>query len=228
MTVLEMQQYFETLLQTNSDIFNDTEKPDTDTILRYLNVAQIKYINDKYLSTPTFKDRVKILSGAINDFGTLVKYKVLTDGASVDGILPDYCKLYELDGTEWEIVKISGKIDRIDIKPTSDTFIDFNPFNLGEIDKLTTTSINIPILLVPQFSIISENSNKNIVVVYDKYTTLPSGATLIYLKEPDVLDLGNTCELASYLHEDIVKLAIQMFQQEKFKIIDKSKDKEDK
>ena len=55
MTALEMQQLFETELQSMSQAFNDLEKPDTDTIFRYINdyqkeIVKVLYQAKDYLS----------------------------------------------------------------------------------------------------------------------------------------------------------------------------------
>jgi len=230
MTVLEMQQYFETLLQTTSPIFNDADKPDTDTILRFLNVAQIEFINKKYLSAPTFAERVRTLSESIGDFDTLVSYKTLNAGIATTGTFPQNSKLYALTGDEWHFLGASGLITRITLLPTSNTAIDFEAINISDLDKYTTTYINIPIILVPGCTLLSDtpgggSSTNNILVMYDKYTTLPSTIKLTYLKEPSDLIIGGNCELSSYLHEDLVKLAVQMFEEAKYKLVSKKGDK---
>ena len=67
MTVFEMIYFFQRKLETISDNFKIKERPDTDTILSYLNFAQEKYINEKYLSKGSFKENSDYLSMIAGD-----------------------------------------------------------------------------------------------------------------------------------------------------------------
>lgn len=233
MTTLEMQQYFETLLQTTSPAYNDSDKPDTDTILRYLNTAQTKYIKDKYLSLPTFRERCKVLSENVKDFGTLVTHNLLDLSLVATFNVPN-SKLFALTGDEWHIIKAGGEITRTTIEGiTVPTYMDFAPFNLNNLDWYTTNYINIPVILVPVFSQLTNTTGgngsvSNLVVMYDNYTSLmPAGSdnvdklNIIYLKEPNEITFSVNCQLADYLHEEIVKLALQMFEEAKYKLAGK-------
>jgi hypothetical protein len=64
----------------------------------------------------------------------------------------------------------------------------------------------------------------NILLITDKYTTV-SAANVTYVKQPDTLTTSNDCELAAHLHEELVRLAVNMYHSDKFRIPTNKEDK---
>ena len=60
----------------------------------------------------------------------------------------------------------------------------------------------------------------NVLLVVDKYTTV-TGATVTYVKQPDSIGYSGECELSPVIHEELVRLAVNMYMQDRFKIPDK-------
>lgn len=237
MTVFEMQQLFETMLQTQSPLYNDSDKPDTDTILRYFNHAQISYIKEKWLSANTFVERVVTLGGNLLDLGTLVT----TTSLSIDGTVTSpflYSKVIKATEDYWHVIKLVGEISRTKPYNIVASPVQFKPVNIEELDRYLTTLNNVPIILTPVYGLLtfSTKTDSEIVVLYDKYTTfsVTAGITkMIYLKKPKELNLDTdsttlttTCELAPYIHNELVKYAVSLFEQEKYKLASKKQDKE--
>jgi len=234
MTTFEMQQLFETLLQTSSPLFNDAEKPDTDTIFRYLNESQIKYIKEKYLSAPSFYERTKILGNNLNDLKNLIKHLTLTNVT-----VTPHTNTYLFKPTTayvWHYISATGVITRTYPYATTTTLIDLMPVEAGEVNKYLTTSINKPLILVPVFTQTnndtedSYNSISSLMVIFDSYTTYTTTNTkahCLVMPRKLVLDASDAatetevCELADYLHEDIVRLAVDLFEQQKYKLASK-------
>jgi hypothetical protein len=65
----------------------------------------------------------------------------------------------------------------------------------------------------------------NILLITDKYTTV-SGANVTYVKSPEILTADSECELADYLHEEVVRLAVNMYHSDKFKVAQNKEDRE--
>ena len=237
MTTFEMQQLFETLLQTSSPIFNDAEKPDTDTIFRYLNQAQVKYIKDKYLSAPTFYERTRILGNSLNDLKNLIFIDSLTNVTAA----PDYVNTLIFKHATvsiWHYLSVSGKITRTHPYATTNSLIDLTPIEAGDLNKYLTTSINKPLILVPVFTQTqghgagATENNETLLIVYDAYTTYESAGTkahyLVYPKTlvltPDLVTVAtqtDVCQLADYLHEEVVELAVALSEEKKYKLASK-------
>jgi len=231
MTTFEMQQLFETLLQTSSPIFNDSEKPDTDVIFRFLNEAQIKYIKEKYLSAPTFYERTKVIGNSINDLKNLIKSITLTNVTTTP--LTNTLLFKPTTTFVWHYISATGVISRTYPYTTATTLIDLMPIEAGEVNRYLTTSINKPLILVPVFTQTnndtedSYNSISSLMVIHDSYTTYSASNTKAHclvtprqliLDATDVATETEVCELADYLHEDIVRLAVDLFEQQKYKL----------
>lgn len=58
----------------------------------------------------------------------------------------------------------------------------------------------------------------NILLLIDKYTTSVTNTTATYLKNPSQIDLNNNCKLATQLHEELIRLAVDMYHADKFKL----------
>jgi len=235
MTVLEMQQLFETLLQTTSPLYNDSEKPDTDTILRYLNLAQTYYIKTKYLSGETFKEKIGTLGANTLDLGALV----VTNWANLYS--PFYLTYQNMavlraEDDYWYIIRVIGNTSRSAPKAIVKTATELEYFNYADLYRYTTTINNIPIILKPVYTEITlpNETQPDILIVFDNYTDydFEDGSTmLICLKKPYTLSLDagtgltTTCEMADYTHPEIVKLAVSLFEEEKYKLATKQSKK---
>lgn len=235
MTTLEMQQLFEELLQTSSPLYNDSDKPDTDTIFRYLNLAQIEYIEKKYLSAPTFYERTKVIGNNLNDLKNLIYTSELTEVTTT----PYYTNTLIFKNTTksiWHYISVTGKISRTYPYATTDTLIDLIPIEAEKLNKYLTTSINKPLILVPVYTQTHSqvddliDNQEVLLVIYDSYTTYSDEDTVAhYLVQPKklVLEVIDTtteteiCQIADYLHEEVVKLAVANYEQQKYKLVSK-------
>jgi len=236
MTTFEMQQLFEELLQTSNPLFNDSEKPDTDTIFRYLNLAQVEYIQKKYLSAPTFYERTQVIGANMNDLKNLI---VTLD--FLNSPTPPYTNSIVLIPDTlavWHYLSLSGVITRTYPYTTTSSLIDFTPIEAENLNQYLTTSINKPIILVPVYThtkrgipnVLGDQSG--ILVIHDSYTTLtPTSTKAQVMTYPRLLVLEvevgasttqtDICDIATYLHEDIVKMAVLLYESQKYKLISK-------
>lgn len=225
MKVVNMLKLFETALNTISDKFNDGEKPDRDEILTYLNSAQLTYMKEKYLNNATFKDNIESVNSRTEEFKNLIVNDTITSMSSyymthsISFNLPDNYLFY---------LKSDSKITRTTIYPCTNKYIPNQEGNYKDVDKLMTTPFNIPVIQRPLIVFMSVNDASGALLVHDKYTTI-SEIKISYVRKPKELietvvdsDLQtDECELAEYVHNDIVNLALQLFEQNKFKLISK-------
>lgn len=240
MTTLEMQRLFEEMLQTSSPLYNDIEKPDTDTIFRYLNTAQVEYIQKKYLSGANYFEKTKVIGANLNDLKNLIKTVSFFNSPA-----PPYVNSIVLKPDSlavWHYLSLSGVMTRTYPYATTSTLIDFTPIESEDLNKYLTTSINKPIILVPVFShtltglnnLLEDNSG--VLVIHDAYTTLtPTSSKAQALVYPRSLVLEvevgadstqtDICDLATYLHEDVVKYAVGLYEQQKYKLVSKEDSK---
>lgn len=223
MNTLDMQILFETLLQTGSNLYKDVEKPDTHDIFLYLNQAQTKFINDRYLSAPDYFSRSLQISANYEEVKELLKTLTLSAGGTAPYV---NSKLFSLAVNVLHFIGINGVTTRTYPNAFTTQLTDFKRIEGVEINKYLTTPINIPIILVPVYiTKYSATNENNVLVIHDKYTTAITTVKAQCLVEPDVLVLGTpgsgqtaTCQLAPHLHESIVYLAVQLFEAAKYKL----------
>jgi hypothetical protein len=238
MTTFEMQQLFETLLQTSSSLFNDSEKPDTDTIFRFLNEAQIKYIKEKYLSAPTFYERTRVIGNNLNDLKNLIYIISLTE-ITTTPYFPNTLLFKSTTQDVWHYLGVTGRVTRTYPYAVNTALIDLVPIEAEEVNSYITTAINKPIIHIPVFtqthSQVTESIDNrlSLLVIYDSFTTYSADGTQAHcllkphnlvLEVNDPLTEVTYCQLADYLHEDIVRLAVELFEQQKYKLVGKSKE----
>lgn len=223
MTTLEMQILFETLLQTGSSLYKDVEKPDTYDIFLYLNQAQTKFINDRYLSAPDYFTRSLQISANYEEVKELLRTITLTTG----GTAPyTNTKLFSTDVNILHFIGINGLTTRTYPSAFTTQLTDFKRIEGVEVNKYLTTPINIPIVLIPVYvTKYSATDENDVLVIHDKYTTAITTVKAQCLVEPDLLVLESpgsgettTCQLAPHLHESIVYLAVQLFEAAKYKL----------
>lgn len=231
MNALEMRMRFQELInESTNNIEGRDSFIDSTTILKYLNDAQVEYIQKTYLSAPSFLERSKVIGNNLNDLRNIIK--VIPLNAEESSTYYPYTASFRNSSYDvWHYIGVTGKLTRTFPYETIDTLIDLYPIDASEISKHYTTSINIPIILVPVYTQVnstignSEN-NLSILVVYDKYTTFTTTyLTAHCLVRPKKISLDVqesdetfTCELADYLHEAIVRMAVNLYDQDKYKL----------
>lgn len=235
MNVLEMRLRFDEFLRESSSSFPDRDTfIDSNTILKYLNEAQVEYIQKAYLSAPTFYERTKIIGNSLNDLRNLIKVITL-DAEDFNLNYPNTTTFRSSTTDVWHYISITGKLSRLYPYATSDTIIDMFPIEAEDINKHLTTSINAPIILVPVYtqahsSVAGTGNQLSVLVVYDKYTVFTSDTVTAHcLVKPKKLVFTptddtqtNVCEVAEYLHDSIVRLAVSLYDQDKYKLSNKS------
>lgn len=231
MNVLEMRLRFDELLKEANSGFPDRDTfIDSTTILKYLNEAQIAYIQETYLSSSSFYERTKIIGNKLNDLRNLI-YTISIDNESINTDYQHTSTFRSSTVDVWHYINVSGKLTRLYPYVTTDTLIDLLPIEAEDVNKYITTSINKPIILTPVFTQthsenVGEDNQLSIVVIYDSYTTFTTDVlTSQCLVKPKKLvidspESGETtvCELAEYLHNIIVKIAVDLYYQDKYKL----------
>ena len=228
MTVAEMHFEFQILLETMWDEFKETERPDSFTVLKYLNLAQDRYIKDKYLSNPNMKANVEMVQKKTDDLRNIIKRDTRTVFTAI-ATGPSNRYLISLPDDYLFYIRADIKITRSDLPAVIEEWTPVRVTDYDEVYKITTGIYNKPIL--PEPVIVFEESD-NIVIYKDDYTTLIGPGTgggnleLTYLRQPytmviDGAGIGETitCELAEHTHEEITRIAVEMFTMEyKFRL----------
>jgi len=213
MTVREMQMAFDTRIQLVSEAEVIKTKPDSFTILQFLNRAQEKYITENYLSRGSMQDNIEFIqrrSGALRNIisraDQTASTSPLNDGGRTVNLPADF--LYYMKSYSY----ITNTLADVTVPKWSPNRV----INHNELDRVTNGVYHTPILREPCV-IFEEN---DIVLYVDKDTTLAPGDNfyMIYLRQPKSMVLENpdsnetiVCELDDFAHNDIVELAVQMY-----------------
>lgn len=237
MKAREMQIEFERILQTTNPEFALKNKLDSDTIFYYLNIAQIRFINITYISLDNLKQTVENLRKNTDAFKALIVTKSLTDGVEINE--NTFGKRYKLPNTDDDMFflylrsssYVSGTY--LDIPDTvsekdNKVLVPNRLITQDEVNKILTSYYNSPILRQPCVTLDANDTAESYITVYvDKYTNL-KGCDITYIRKPkkfnviisDDSSIIDHCELSENVHEEIVKLAVNMFLEDAYKLYD--------
>ncbi|HPQ79724.1 MAG TPA: hypothetical protein PLG47_04690 [Candidatus Dojkabacteria bacterium] len=220
MTGLEMQIEFERLLYTSNPEYSTSQKLDTDEIFAYLNVAQLRVMKAKYFPSANILENVRIIQSNVEDLRNLIKRATPSLGSTI-AAYSNYATLVALPADYLHYIRSDSAITRTAVPVISSTSIVPNKvIDYSEVDKVTVNDFNKPILRKP--CIVFEESD-NIIIFRDSYTTI-TAVYLTYLSTPNDISLSADCELAEYLHEEVVATAVDIFRREKYLLVTKQED----
>jgi len=211
-----MQIAFDMHIQLVSKELEISDKPDSYTILYFLNRAQENYIKENYLSNGQIQDNIEFIQKRSDTLRNLITRYTGTESPTaltsteVDGgielDLPDDYLYY---------IKSFSFATNTLIGATTKVWTPNRVVSHEEIDRITNGLFNKPILRKP--CVVFEDNEK--VILYKDMDTDIFNYSYIYLRKP--LDLSietpiptettNECELDPYTHQDIVELAVKMF-----------------
>jgi len=232
MTGLEMQIEFERLLYTSNPEYSTSQKLDTEEIFAYLNVAQLRVMKAKYFPSANILENVRIIQSNVEELKGLVKISSLltapntainiTNGYTIDIVtsgVSDYL----------HYIRSDSSLQRKTIFPiVTDSVVPNKLIDYSEIEKVSSNVFNKPILRKP--CVILKEGDE-IIVFIDDYTVKTDGSTpgingiyLTYLATPADISLSAVCELAEYLHEEVVATAVDIFRREKYLLVTKQED----
>lgn len=219
MTVREMQMAFDVLVQSITQTMEIQDKPDSYTIVYFLNLAQTKYIRDNFINKNTMVANIESIQRRSDILRNLIKRYTGTasltalPATEVDGgisfILPnDY--LYYLKSFSYATNTLANV--------SSKTWTPNRVVDHSELDRITNGVFNTPILRKP--CVVFEEADE--MMLYKDKDTSVFNISYIYLRNPMTMSLAatainspagftNVCELDESTHSDIVELAVQLF-----------------
>ncbi len=229
MTSREMQITFDMQIQLISKELEILEKPDSYTILYFLNSAQDRYLRDMYLSKGRMRDNIEYIQQRSDVLRNLIvrDISLITEGTENNTIISptevDGGIALDLPSDFLYYLQSFSKATNSFVGITEPTWTPNRLVDDAEIDNITNTIFNKPILRKP--CVLFEEGDK--AILYKDIDTEIYDISYIYLRKPLKLVLENDtagetvteCELDPYLHKDIVELAVKMFIEEfKYKL----------
>jgi len=213
MNALQMQIEFQRLLYTSNPEFEIKDRLDTDEIFAYLNISQLRLMKAKYFPSLNMKENIENINKNIDELRHLICRITGTSITPLTDIL--HGNMMALPANYLYYIRSDSKITRTACPVISSTSTVPNKvITYNDVEAITTNGFNKPILRKP--CIVFETDNK-IIIFVDRFTTL-SAIVLTYLRTPIQIALGgsNDCELAEYLHEELVQQAVEIFRREKY------------
>jgi len=222
MNALQMQIEFQRLLYTSNPEFETKDKLDTDEIFAYLNISQLRTMKAKYFPSLNMQENIININKYIDELRHLIGRTTGTSITQLTDLLHGNMMALPVDYLYY--IRSDSRITRAAMPViSSPSTVPNKIINYNEVESFTTNSFNKPIIRKP--GVIFEANNK-IIVFVDRFTTL-TAIVLTYLRTPIQIGLGgsNDCELAEYLHEEIVQQAVEIFRREKYLLVTKQEDK---
>ncbi len=191
MNLLDLQILFQEKITDVNPIFDQEKRPDTYTIVNYLNRSIMDYLKKGFMSLPTFEQQLVAVSQAQDDLRFLIRSEALIefttqllnsnwDGRGYKHRLPDDMLIP---------LNVSCTASRIEVQPytSQKVFAEFR--SRKQAEKLLSTPTDKVIHVKPVAFIEDEFY---LVVVGDAYTIALSVDHLTYLRKPDKLSFDYT------------------------------------
>ena len=215
MTSIEMNIEFLRLLKAINKELVLSELPDTETIMQMLTISQIRYLKEVYLKDGEHQ----VILNKADELRDLTRRKLVDCTAISSGPLDGIASTVNLTTSASDFmfyIRSDSKLTRSAMPIISTASWMPNEYiKYTDKDKFLTTPVHTPIIIKPGCFLENTGTANSLVILYDSYTTLgTTGAiSLEYIKEPDdiTLEAGGESELPNFMHEDIVKFAVDIY-----------------
>ena len=189
MNLVDLQILFQQKIQDTSPIFEVEQRPDSFTIVNYLNKAIDKYLEKKYLSLPSFEHRLVAIENNIDElrhliypYGVLTAVKDLTQyNWSTRG------KRYRTPDDVLIPISLSCIVTRTEVYPMTGQTLFAEFTNRRQAEKLVSNTADK--VMYPKPIAVWEDPFY-LMVIGDAYTTVLTAGNLTYLRKPYKLDFS--------------------------------------
>lgn len=202
---------------------------DSDTIMKYLNEAQLFYLNNLVAG-------MDYVSAVLAANANIVKLNKLIDTVQITDITAStiYNKAHRIDFSANHVLPIDIIVKGTHSKIKEDVSegvvsLSTYPINFTDIKKYLTNNYNTPILLRPVYTVdyngqygLGTPTAKSLLLITDKFTTISSTDVFaVVVKYPTALSLATPTAISEFeinTHEDIVRIAVDKALQDKTKL----------
>jgi len=185
---IDFQIQFERIIQEMHDNFISSDRPDTFTVYKFINQAQIRYLNEKYISFSSVKENVEYIQQRAGDLNSLIKTRVFSTSVSPAGPYYGKSKYITLIDDYVYYIRSDSYLKRTDAIPIiTAAYIPNKVVPYSDLERLLKTPWNYPILRNP---VVVFEEDDRIYVIYDSYTTTLTQVSLTYLRRPYNFDIN--------------------------------------
>lgn len=189
MNLTELQILFQQKIQDTNPVFEVEQRPDSYSIANYLNKAINRYLEKKYLSLPTFQQRLSAIDMNVDELHMLIK---ANGEMSSEKYLSEYNwstrgHRYRAPDDVLLPISLSCTVTRSEIYPMSAQVVFADWMSRRQAERIVSNTSDK--VMYPKPIAVWENPYY-IMVIVDAYTTSVTAGFLNYLKKPFKLDFS--------------------------------------
>lgn len=191
MKLLDLQILFQEKITDVNPVFKDDKRPNTYTIINYLNRSIMDYLKKGFMSFQTFEQQLVAVSQAQDDLRFLIRTQDVLEypWATTNQNWGDRGKRYRLPDNMLIPLSLTCTVTRIEIQPYTDQTVFAEFRSRLQAERLIKTTRDQVIHIKPVAFIEDEFY---LVVVGDAYVTNITADRLTYLRKPDKLSFDYT------------------------------------
>ena len=191
MNLLDLQILFQQKIKDVNLVFEEEQRPDTYTIVNYLNRAIMDYLKKGFMSFPTFEQQLVAVSQAQDDLRFLIRTNDVPEypWPTTFQNWGDRGKRYRLPDNILIPLSLTCTVTRIEVQPYTDQTVFAEFRSKIQAEKLIKTTHDQVIHITPIAFIEDEFY---LVVIGDAYVTDITADRLTYLRKPDKLSFDYT------------------------------------
>jgi hypothetical protein len=191
MNLLDLQISFQEKITDVNPIFEIEQRPDTYTIINYLNRAIMDYLKKGFMSLQTFEQQLIAVSQAQDDLRFLIKTQDVPEypWATTNQNWGSRGKRYRLPDNILIPLSLTCTVTRTEVQPYTDQTVFAEFRSRMQAERLIKTTRDQVIHVKPVAFIEDEFY---LVVVGDAYVTSITADHLTYLRKPDKLSFDYT------------------------------------
>jgi len=202
MDLTELQILFQQKIQDVSPRFDQEDRPDSFSIVNYLNKTIKRYLNKKYVSLPSYELRLAAINSNIDELHQLIQTEDNLPHWSYTSDLPwsNRGKRYRAPDNVLIPFSLSCQIIRSGIYPAVNERIFALFANRKQAERLVSNSYDKVMFDKP---VALWDDPYNVVIIGDAYTSYIGDPTLTYVKKPFELSFDYNELVASSQYEDL-------------------------
>jgi len=209
MNLLDLQILFQQKITDVNSIFDEEQRPDTYTIINYLNRSISDYLKKQFMSFSTFEQQLIAVNQAQDDLRYLIKTQDVPEYSweTSNQNWGSRGKRYRLPDDMLIPLSLSCTVTRTEVQPYTDqkVFAEFR--SRAQAERLVRNSQDHVIHIKPITFIEDEFY---IVVVGDAFVTAITADFLTYMRKPDKLSYDYT-ELTGTPNLDITSISTGVY-----------------
>ena len=183
MNLLDLQILFQQKIEDVNVVFSAEQRPDTFTIIKYLNKSIDQFLEKKYLTLSSFEQRLVMIESNYDELsGLIVKSDDLSSKRDLKGYnWASRGDRYRIPDNVLVPISLSCTVSRGDVYPMSDQLLFAQWVSRRQAERLISTSADKVMYSKP---VVLLEDPYYILLIGDAYTTSLTAGSLLYIRKP--------------------------------------------